>query len=158
MVRIRRAEAKPVDLEAVLNTAQEAAECTRVTFLHRIEARPPANSLVVHASDPNTAQVIVSTIEPGTLFLDIGVGMHGEWFIRNDAQLSDALAVLEQLFEGVFRGQVIEDVRGRPGGRLSIHGKVTTPSKTHKFTHHAVGISSEGRGSHHYAPYPSLSG
>jgi len=121
-----------------------------------METRTPVTSLVLNSPDANTAQVVISTIEPGTLFIDIGIGLHGEWLIRDEKQLADALADLGRLFEGVFRGQVTEDVRPRLGGRLSIHGTVETPSKKYNFTHHAVGIRDATAGHRRYESYPPI--
>ena len=144
-----------VDLDAILRTASAAAGRAGVSFQHRVDDHPPATSLVIDALDPSAARVIVSTLEPGTLYLDIGVGLHGEWLLRNQEELGRAMTDLDRLFEGVFRGHVVEDVRKRFGGRLSIRGSVTTPSKTYTFTHHAVGIS-DAPGVRRYRAYPSV--
>jgi hypothetical protein len=150
-----RKSMEPVDFDAVFRTAQDAAARAGVSFQHRIEQQAPATSLVIDASDSDAARVIVSAVDPGTLYLDIGVGMHGEWLLRSHDQLHRALTDLGRIFEGIFRGQVVEDVRKRFGSRLSIHGSAVTPTKTYKFTHHAVGISANP-GVRRYKAYPSL--
>lgn len=81
--------------------------------------------------------------------------MHGEWLLRSPDELARALADLGAIFEAVFRGHVEERVRSFPGGRHSVRGFVTTPAKTYRFRHHAVGLTAE-TGAHHYAPYPPL--
>jgi hypothetical protein len=146
---------KEVDLRAVLLVIQEVANETRINFESRFEARPPATCLVIEGPQPETARVIISAIEPGTLYIDIGVGLHGEWLLRNDADLKNAMEALRQLIAGVFRGEVVEDVRQKRRGRLLIRGSITTESKTFKFTHRAVKIPNRFTGKRQYSPYPS---
>ena len=152
---MRRRDLQQLDLSAALDVARDAATRTGVSIEHRVEQVPPATSLVVSSSDPATAKVTVSTIEPGTMFLDIGAGLHGEWLLRSAGEVATALADLGIIFEAVFRGNVEERVRRFPGGRHSIQGFVKAADKTYRFRHHAVGLTAQA-GSHHYAPYPPI--
>jgi hypothetical protein len=153
---LRRRDLQQIDLDEVLEAASEAASRAGVTFEHRFEEIPPASCLVVSSHDPATAQVIVSGLEPGVVYLDIGAGMHGEWLLRSTNELANALADLGAIFEAVFRGDAQEQIRRVPRGRHSIRGFVETPEKTYRFRHHAVGLTAEA-GLHRYAPYPPIS-
>lgn len=159
MFRTRANLLKEADLNAVLKIVQKVASDLHIIFESRFEMRPPATCLVIEGPQPDigTARVIFSTIEPGTLFIDIGYGLHGEWLLRSDSELENAMATLGQLVSGVFRGQVAEDVRKRPLGRLTIRGTVTTESRIYKFTHRAAALPLDFIGPHSYSPYPSVS-
>jgi len=153
----RGADAQELDLSLALDLASAAAKRVGVEFEHRIELNSPASSLVVSASDPTCAQIAVTTIGAGMAYVDIGAGLHGEWLLRDAEELAHAKDALGELFEAVFRGDVEERVRKRRGRRHTVRGSITTRTKTHRFRHHALGLSTES-GVHHYAPYPAISG
>jgi hypothetical protein len=147
---------KALDLRA----AQAVAEAvgTELGFLlqTRVETQQLATSLVIEGPQPETARIILTTIEPGTLFLDIGTGIHGEWVLRSDKDVSEVTDVLRQIFAAVFRGNIVEEIQERPFGRLRISGSITTPSKTYKFKHYSADIPHTFTGTHRYAPYPTV--
>jgi hypothetical protein len=143
-----------VDLKAVQVVAETVGAEVGVQLQTRVETRPPAASLLIEGPQPETARIILTTIEPGTLYLDIGTGIHGEWLLRSDEDVLEVTDVLRQIFAAVFRGDVVEVIRERPFGRLTISGSITTASKTYKFKHRSADIPHSFTGTHRYAPYP----
>ena len=154
MMRASRRELQHFDLCAAAGGAGRIASKFGVVVAYQIESVPPAKTLVLSSDSTLAAKIMVSDLGPGIVYLDIGVGMHGEWLLRSKTELHQAMSDFLLICEGVFQGEAKEDIRRLPWGRLAIRGSIKTTHKVFRFRHYAVGFGAD-EGMRCYAPYPS---
>jgi hypothetical protein len=113
-----------VDLSRVEALALQVARASGKACETTWERSQSAVSLIVGAAATDAASVTITTIEPGTLFLEIPSGAQAEWLVKTEGDWSRIEERLQAIFQAVFMGSVVERVKHCVGGFTEVRATI----------------------------------
>ncbi|MFN8038877.1 MAG: hypothetical protein U0Q07_06715 [Acidimicrobiales bacterium] len=133
-----------VDLQEVGALVRDVASSLGVSCELEFEHSTRAKTLFIRSGITGTADVSLTTVEPGTLFWELESGEQADWLIKDekdrDALFEDLRLMLAATFAGAISARGVIEAEGR---KFRLSGP---PSPR-------TAVARLGR---HFAPYPAV--
>lgn len=131
-----------VDLDELERLLRETAGSLNKRVELRHEATEAAKTLHVKSGVNGTAEVMLTTVEDGTLFWELRTGEHTDWLIRDEQDLATMHEEIRLMFEAILTGSI------------SPRGVLTARGRRFRLAGPPSPLSLLRRLTRHYSPYP----
>ena len=147
----------PVDLDDIEDLARDVAASLGKAYQAESEQTPQASSLILYSPRQNTARVTITTVEPGTLYLELPSGAQAEWLIKDETTRMQVLDQVQAILHALYNGTIEEEVKHCIGGFTVARATVSVSGKTIRMVRHTKPLPCVGRTTvRHYEPFPDV--
>ena len=144
-----------IDLQDVESLARQIARNAGKGFDATWERTERAATLTIASTNPDAGVVAITTLEPGTLYLELLSGVQAEWLIRTEDDWRRCCGQLRTIFGALFRGSVVERVKHCAGGFTEVRATIVDRGNTITLVRRGRPLPCVGRVSmRHYGAFP----